>query len=129
MMKKTRIIDKKFLEKEKKNWGQGTIVCHSWEEFEELAEKSEGGGVSPGGAADFLGVSRSYVHQLEKEGKIRAFRIVVDDEMREHMPFWLKVFTPAKAVYIIIPQKDLEKVKKEMIKRAEEKIKRLKGKK
>ena len=124
---KKRIADRVHEKEEKKNWGKGTIICHSWEEFEEVAKDCGYKAVSPGGAAAELGVSRSYIHQLEKEGKIRAFRIIVDDKMWKYVPFWLKVFSPKKAVYVLIPEKDLEKIKKEMLRKAKEKIQRLEG--
>ena len=108
---KKRLADKIHEKKEREVWGKGTIVCNSWDDFEKKAEDCGWNVVSPGGAADMLGVSRSYINQLEKEGKIRAFRIIVDDKEWKDVPFWLKVFTPKKAVYVYIPVKDLEKIK------------------
>ncbi len=129
MKKKEGLVDRKFLETEKKNWGKGTILCKSWDEYEGYADAFEGDAVSPGSAAGQLGVSRVYINQLEKEGKIRAYRIIVDDKMRKHTPFWLRVFMPTKQVFIMIPSEDIRKIKEAMIKKAEAKIKKLKGKK
>jgi len=129
MKKKEGLVDRKFLAEEEKQWGKGTVICHSWDEFERLSEETPGGFVSPGGAAGKLGVSRVYINQLEKEGKIRAYRIIVDANMRKSEPFWVRVFMPTKDVFIMIPSVDLDKIKDEMINKAEAKIKKLKGKK
>ncbi|TAN42884.1 MAG: hypothetical protein EPN25_02070 [Nitrospirae bacterium] len=129
MKKKEGLIDKKFLAEEKQQWGKGTVICHSWAEFEKLSEETPEGFVSPGGAADALGVSRVYINQLEKEGKIRAYRIIVDDKLKGSEPFWVRVFMPTKNVFIMIPSEDIAKIKEEMINKAEAKIKKLRGKK
>jgi hypothetical protein len=123
-----RLADKRREKREKELWGKGTVICKSWDEFESVTEQFNSHMVSPGTAAARLGVSRSYVNQLEKEGKLRAYRIIVDDKMWKHIPFWLKVFAPRKAVYILIPDEDIQRVKSEMIGRAKEKIKKLEGK-
>ena len=127
MLKK--IIKKIDETQEKKQWGKGTIVLNSMEEFDEIFDKFKGQMISPGGAAGKLGVSRAYIHQLEREGKIRVYRIWDEDIDWDQLPLKWRLFTRVKDVYIYIPIEDLDKVKKEMIKKAEEKIKRLKGKK
>jgi hypothetical protein len=126
MLKKViRKLDEK---EEKKEWGKGTIVLNSMEEFDKIFDKFRGQMISPGGAADMLGVSRAYIHQLEREGKIRAYRIWHDTVDWDELPLKWRLFTKVTGVYIYIPVEDLEKVKKEMIKKANDKLKRLKGK-
>ena len=83
--------------------------------------------VSPGGAAGKLHVSRSYVHQLEREGKIRVYRVWDEDLDWDDLPLWVKIITPRKGMYIMIPEEDIEKIKKERIEKAKETIKKLKG--
>ena len=126
MLKK--IIKKTDEIQEKKQWGKGTIVLNSMEEFDEIFDKFKGQMSSPGGAAGMLGVSRSYIHQLEKEGKIRVYRIWTEDVSWDELPLKWRLFTKVKDVYIYIPDEDIEKIRKEMIKKAEAKIKKLKGK-
>lgn len=126
MLKK--IVTKINGRQEKKNWGKGTIVLDSMEKFEEIFDKFKGQMVSPGGAAGALGVSRAYIHQLEKEGKIRAYRIWHEDIEWDSLPVWMKLMVAKKDVYIYIPDEDIKRIKKEMIKKAEAKIKKLKGK-
>ena len=126
MLKK--IITKMNVRKEKKQWGKGTIVLNSMEEFDKIFDQFKGRMLSPGGAAGSLGVSRAYIHQLEREGKIRAYRIWHEDIGWDGLPLRWKPFIAAKDVYIYIPEEDIEKVRKEMIKKAEEKIKKLKRK-
>lgn len=126
MLKKIKdTLDEK---REKKNWGKGTIVVESMAKFDKIFDQFKGKMISPGGAADRLGTSRAYVHQLEKEGKIRAYRIRHDDIEWNDLPLWAKVMVAKKDVYIYIPDEDIEKIKKEMIKKAEARIKKLKGK-
>jgi hypothetical protein len=128
MRKKERLVDKNFIKDEEKNWGKGTIVCKSWDEFDRHAQEHDGRVLSPGGAAARLDVSRSYINQLEKEGKIRAYRIIVDSNVRESLPFWMRIFAPTKNVFIVIPSEDIERIKQEMISRAEKRLKELKRK-
>jgi hypothetical protein len=113
---------------EKKQWGMGTIVLKSMEDFDKIFDEFKEGMVSPGGAAGMLGVSRAYIHQLEKEGKIRAYRIWNEDVDWDKLPLKWRLFVKVKDVYIYIPVEDLQKVKKEMIKKAKDKLKRLERK-
>jgi hypothetical protein len=123
---KTRQDEKR----EKKNWGKGTVVFDKMKDFDKIFDEfsDKGGMVSPGKAAAMLSVSRDYVHQLEKEGKIRAYRIWHDDLDWDRLPLWAKIMVAKKDVYIYIPVADIEIIKKEMIKKTEAKLKKLKGK-
>ena len=98
-------------------------------EFDEIFDKFKGQMISPGGASGMLRVSRAYIHQLEKEGKIRAYRIWHENVNWDDLPLKWRLFTKVTDVYIYIPIVDIEKVKKEMIEKAEAKLKKLKGKK
>lgn len=125
MLKK--ILAEKHDKKEKHQWGKGTIVLTSMEEFDKIFDSFEGQMVSPGGAAARLGVTRSFIHHLEKEGIIRAYRILHDVIDWDEMPLWGKMLVFPRDVYIYIPNEDIERVKKEMIEKAEAKLKRLKN--
>jgi hypothetical protein len=96
----------------KKEGGKGTIWI-SYDEFGKVAEYFEGGLVSPGGAADMLGVSRAMIHQLERDGKIRAYRIIVDEKGWEHEPWHVKLLMSKKGQYIWVPIVDLIKYAEE----------------
>ncbi len=108
------------------NFGPRTVVCKNQGEFDKVLEEFNYDMISPGGAADKLHVSRSYIHQLEKEGKIRVYRVWDEDLDWDDLPLWVKVITPRKGMYIMIPTEDVEKLKKERLKKAEETIKKLK---
>lgn len=112
----------------KKEYGKGTIICKSDKELDEAFDKFNSQLSSPGGAAEKLGVSRAYIHMLEKSGKIRAYRLVKEDVNWDKYPLWMKLSTSPTDEFIYIPDEDIEKVRKEMIAKAENKLKRLKGK-
>jgi hypothetical protein len=120
-------VQRKHDEEERRGWGKGTVLFNSWEEFKEKVADHSGGIVSPGGAASMLGVSRSYLSQLEKEGKITVYRIWHTDIDWKTVPFWIKAMVPKKEIYAFITVDEVERVRDEMIRTAEEKIKRLQG--
>jgi hypothetical protein len=120
-------VQRKHDEEQKKEWGKGTVVFDSWDEFNEKIAMHSGGIVSPGGAASALGVSRAYLSQLEKEGKITVYRIWHTDIDWDTVPFWLKAMIPKKEIYGFITREEVERVREQMIQKAEEKIKKLKG--
>lgn len=120
-----KALDAKMESKER---GEGTIVCTD-KEFDKVLDQFKGALVSPGTAAQLLGVSRSYVNQLEREGKIRAYRIERDNVNWDGLPLRWKPLISVKDVYIYIPEEDIEKIRSEMIQKAKNKIKQLKAKK
>ncbi len=89
---KKRLADIFYERAETKNYGKETIVCNSWEEFDEAIKDIKCGLVSPGGT----GLPRSYVQRLEKEGLIRVFRVIVDS--KEPLPIMFKFLYPSTAV-------------------------------
>ncbi len=113
---------------ERKNWGIRTIVFKSWKEFQKKIGKYSGGLVSPGGAASMLGVNRSYISQLEKEGKITVYRIWEEDIDWDSLPFWIRAIFPKREMYAFITADEVERVRGLMIKKAEDKIKKLQDK-
>ena len=131
MKKKLRklsyLADRQEEKEHKANFGPRTVVCRNQEEFNKVLEEFNYQMVSPGGAADSLHVSRSYIHQLEREGKIRVFRVWDEDLDWDDLPLWVKIITPRKGMYIMIPVEDIEKLKKERIQKAEQTIKKLKS--
>lgn len=44
----------------------------------------------------------------------------------DDLPLWVKVITPRRDMYIMIPTEDIEKLRKEKLKKAEETIRKLK---
>jgi hypothetical protein len=130
MKKKIRKLsywaDREEEKEQKRNFGPRTVICKNQEEFEKVFEEFNNGMISPGGAADKLHVSRSYIHQLEREGKIRVYRVWDEDLGWDDLPLWVKIITPRKGMYIMIPTEDIERLKKDRIKKAEETIKKLK---
>ena len=102
--------DDKYLKK-------GTIRLQSLDELDLAHESFKGkSAVSPGGAAGMLRVSRAYIHQLEKEKKIRAFRIKEKKIDLRGLPFHYKLLflVSKREDYIFIPCVDLEEFQKEM---------------
>ena len=118
--------ERKRLEEELKleeEGGSGTIWLNSWEEFQKVSEKFKGRLLSPGGAASLAGISRARIHQLEKEGKIRAYRLkdkeITDKEFERDLdcvPFWYRplIKKPKPGSFVYIPIVDLEEYKKHM---------------
>ncbi len=104
------IMDKEKLVK------KGTIRIRSYEELDSVAETfGEKGLISPGGAAGMLGVSRAYIHQLEKNKRIRAYRIKPEKISKKGLPLWMKlVLIGAREELIYIPVVDLEEYQKEV---------------
>lgn len=101
-------IDKLEEQRIKKEGGKGTIWC-SLKDFETVADYFEGNMLSPGGAAGMLKVSRAMIHQLEKDGKIRAYRIIEDEKGWEHESWYIKLLMSKKGQQIWIPVEDLLK--------------------
>lgn len=96
---------------------KGTIRIHSYEELDSVAETfKEKGLLTPGGAAGMLGVSRAYIHQLEKDKRIRAYRLKEEELDKKHLPLtWrLLLIRPRTEDYILIPVVDLEEYEEEM---------------
>jgi hypothetical protein len=110
-----RLTDIQHEKEEIKYYGKGTIVCRSWEEFDEAVKDISCALVSPGGT----GLPRSYVQQLEKEGSIRVFRVWADDKCWENYPSILRFFCPSKVVYVYIPMDDINKIKDNLRKESE----------
>jgi hypothetical protein len=100
------MTDNKYLKK-------GTIRLNNLAELDLAHESFKGeSAVSPGGAAGMLGVSRAYIHQLEKEKKIRAFRIKEEKlnlSELSGLPFSYKLLLllSKRQDYIFIPVVDL----------------------
>lgn len=104
-----------------KSQKKGTIRLKSLDEFNQVCEEFEGKVISPGGAADMLHVSRAYIHQLEKEKRIRAYRFSYNDLDNSNLSLALRILLNRKrGVYIYIPVVDLEVIQKEMKKRKED---------
>ncbi|MBT6029675.1 MAG: hypothetical protein HOH13_05170 [Crocinitomicaceae bacterium] len=96
--------------------GKGTIWLNSLTEFEEVMKEFEGELLSPSAAATEIGISRARIHQMEMEGKIRAYRFKPEffesDQFSMELrkaPFWLvAMFNGSlKSRSIYIPKIDL----------------------
>jgi hypothetical protein len=93
--------------------GKGTIMVRTVKELNEIAEKFNWNVVSPGGAANMLGVSRAYIHQLEKNGIIRAYRMDSNFEKKGIPKILQLLMKTNRKFYIYIPVEDIEKIKAE----------------
>jgi|WetSurMetagenome_2_1015567.scaffolds.fasta_scaffold509064_1 hypothetical protein len=93
--------------------GKGTIMVKTVEELNEIAEKFNWQVVSPGGAANMLGVSRAYIHQLEKNGLIRAYRMDSNFNKKGISKIIQLLINTNRKFYIYIPVEDIEKIKAE----------------
>jgi hypothetical protein len=109
MTMKKRFADILYENAEFQKFGEKTVLCNSSEEFNEAVKDIECGLVSPGGT----GLPRDDVFQLEKEGLIRVFRILDDDDHFKYTPSLFRFFYPSKAVYVCIPYDDVKQFKKE----------------
>jgi hypothetical protein len=107
--KNDAFLDNLNQRREKKEVQSGTIWLKSYEEYKQLAEAFNGKIVKPIHAAKMLGVSRAMVFQLEREGKIRAFRLAFTDEVWKGIPLHLKPLITRSDTYIWIPIEDIEK--------------------
>jgi hypothetical protein len=121
-------LDNRRVNKENRS-GQGTIWLKNFEELEKIAEWYKGGMLSPGGAASHLGVSRAMIHQLERDGKIRAYRYIAEDKDWETLPFYLKLLIERKSQSIYIPIVDLDKYAEDLHKRGRARTTKLHNKK
>lgn len=106
-------IDKLEERRIKREGGKGTIWI-SYKEFDKVSDYFEGQLISPGGAAGYLRVSRAMIHQLEKDGKIRAYRIIVDRQAWENEPFYIQLLMSKKGQHIWVPVDDLVKYAQEV---------------
>lgn len=92
----------------------GTIRVKTMEELNGAMEQFEWQVLSPGGAASMLGVSRAYIHQLEKNKKIRAYRLKANFDKKGLSKLMQLLITPPRGNdYIYIPIVDLETYRKE----------------
>ncbi len=98
--------------REKKQIESGTIWLKSYEEYKQVAEAFKGRLVKPYHAGKMLGVSRAMVFNLERDGKIRAYRLAFTDEVWEGIPIHLKPLITRSDTYIWIPIEDIEKYAK-----------------
>jgi hypothetical protein len=111
--KSLSFIDELERRREKTEVNRGTIMLRNYEEYLKLHEFFKGKLVKPIHAAKMLGVSRAMIFQLEKEGKVRGYRLAFTDDVWRTMPTHLKPLITRSDVYIWIPLEDLEKYSKE----------------
>ncbi len=109
-----KFIDSLETRRAKKEGGTGTIWLKSMQEFRDVCDYFESAVVSPGGAADMLGVSRAMVNHLEKQGKIRVFRFIAPDDELDDEPYWVRVLFGVKGQYAWIPIEDIVEYAKEV---------------
>lgn len=116
MMKSTKgndtFLDGLDQRREKREIQSGTIWLKSYQEYKQLAETFEGKIVKPIHAGKMLGVSRAMILQLEKEGKIKAYRLAFTDEVWKDIPLHLKPLITRSDTYIWIPIEDIERYAK-----------------
>jgi hypothetical protein len=123
IMNKNDFITLLETRREKIEINKGTIHLENYDEFLKVSEFFKGKLVKPIHAAKMLSVSRAMIFQLEKEGKVRAFRLVFTDEVWKTIPAHLKLLISRSDVYIWIPIEDIEKYAKDKCRR----LKKVKG--
>jgi len=104
------------------------FYCGTWAELMEIVEKHKGYLYSPSDVAFELGVSRSYIYELEKRGKIRTYRVIDDFLDSGEVPIWVRGIIKKNTDIVLIPRGEVDRIKKDMIERAEKTLKRLRGK-
>jgi hypothetical protein len=104
------------------------FYCGTWAELMEIVEKHKGYLYSPSDVAFELGVSRSYIYELEKRGKIRTYRVIDDFLDSGEVPIWVRGIIKKNTDIVLIPRSEVDRIKKDMIGRAERTLKRLRGK-
>lgn len=100
-----------------KPFKKGTTRIHSYKELNTIVDMFKDKGlVSPGGAAATLHVKPSYIHQLEKDKRIRVYRLKAKELDKKELPLAVRllIITPRQEDYIFIPVVDLEEYKKEI---------------
>lgn len=103
---------------------KGTIRVNTMDEFNKIAESFDWQVVSPGGAAGMLHVSRAYIHQLEKNERIRAYRLDVNFDKTGLPKIIQLLITPPKyRDFILIPIVDLDDYQREMKMKSDKKKK------
>jgi predicted site-specific integrase-resolvase len=112
----------------KKSKQKSVYYCGTWEELMDIVEKHKGYLYAPSDVAFELGVSRSYIYELEKRGKIRAYRMINDFLDVGEVPVWVRGIIKRNRDIVLIPRKEIDRIKKEMIGRAERTLKRFRGK-
>jgi predicted site-specific integrase-resolvase len=112
----------------KKSKQESVYYCGTWEELMDIVEKHKGYLYAPSDVAFELGVSRSYIYELEKRGKIRAYRVINDFLDVGEVPVWVRGIIKRNRDIVLIPRKEIDRIKKEMIGRAERTLKRFRGK-
>jgi hypothetical protein len=95
--------------KEKKEIEQGTIWLKSFDEYEKISEFFDHRLVKPFHAAKMLGVTKTQINRLEKEGTLRTYRMAFTDDVWKTVPGSLKLLITRSDVYIWIPLQDVEK--------------------
>jgi hypothetical protein len=110
-------IDELESRREIKEVNKGTIMLRNYEEYLRLHDHYKGNLIKPIHAAKMLDVSRAMIFQLEKEGKVRGYRLTFTDDVWETIPAHLKPLISRSDVYIWIPVEDIEEYAKEKGKR------------
>lgn len=117
---------KKSKEEEK---GPMTYECKSWEEFQRVIEEYDGKLITPSWAADELFVTKSYIFELERKGKIKTVRLASNVIYDDKTPWWFRSVLSQLKNLVLIPRGEVERVKDMLIEKWDNKVKRLKGKK
>ena len=101
-------VDSLDSRKTKKETEQGTIWLNSYQEFEKISKYFDNKLVKPFHAAKLLGVTRTQINRLEREGALRTFRMAFTKEVWKTVPVHLKLVITRSDTYIWIPFQDIE---------------------
>jgi hypothetical protein len=109
--------------------GPMTYECKSWDEFQRVIEQYAGKLITPSWAADELFVTKSYIFELERKGKIKTVRVSDNVMYDGETPWWFRSVLGQLGNLVLIPRDEVERVKEMLIEKWDKKVKRLKGKK
>ena len=117
-----------YKKKKEDETGPMTHECNSWEEFQKVIEEYDGKLITPSWAADELFVTKSYIFELEKKGKIKTVRVsrgLIEDGKT---PWWFRSVLGQLKNLVLIPRDEVERVKDMLIEKWDNKVKKLRGK-
>lgn len=101
-------IDGLDSQKEKIEIESGTIWLKSYQDFEKVSEFYDNKLVKPFHAAKMLGVTKTQILRLEREGRLKTFRMDFTDDVWKTVPISMKLLVTRTDTYVWIPLQEIE---------------------
>ncbi|MFA6411286.1 MAG: hypothetical protein WCW53_01230 [Syntrophales bacterium] len=95
-------------QKEKVQIESGTIWLKSYQDFEKVSEFYANKLVKPFHAAKMLGVTKTQILRLEREGRLKTFRMEFTDDVWKTVPLSMKMLVTKSDIYVWIPLSEIE---------------------